>query len=114
MLSIIVQAIPNSSMIRFAFLFSETEYTFNAPADSYVTTLWTHQLGSEVPTTTIGNLVVSFVSRLDQIVVSTPTVAVINNLNSNSASSLYSIALNANFVSLDDYYPKLFEEEPEP
>lgn len=113
-LSIIVQAVPDSSLIRFSFLFSLTSYNFTAPADSYVTQLFTHSIGSASPSVTIANLVVSFVSRLDQIVVSTPTINNINSLNSNDNEIIFSLTLNANYVSLDDYYPKLFEEEPEP
>lgn len=113
-LSIIVQSVNNSSMIKFSFIFSNSDYTFTAPSDSYVTQLYTHNIGSSTPSSSIMNLVVSFVSRLDQIVVSTPEILDIDQLNSNPTNKTFFLLLNANYVSLDDYYPKLFEEEPEP
>lgn len=101
-------------MIRFSFLYSSSQYTFTAPADSYVTQLFTHAINVATPNNSIIDLGVSFVSRLDQIVVTTPSIHVITILNSNPNETFYNFALNANYVSLDDYYPKLFEEEPEP
>lgn len=114
-LSIVVQTVSSSKLISFSFLWSGSSYNFNAPAGSYVTQLFTHEIESATPDLTIGNLLISFVSRLDQIICSTCSVAQINNLNENENNTSYRMYLNSDIVSLQDYYPEFFiEDEPEP